>query len=200
MPVAVIWILLLVALAALGWMVVRRMTELAGRTRGLQQFQREVAAIDARMAALVGPLVARLDDLRRLVGDPAATAADIGPASAILEELAAVGRGLRPPVPLAERAGAIVAELERGVRALDLLDHGLRTAMEGRRDTGSEAQVALKRGTLNLRHARDAVGRLAGEIAAFRASDLRTLPGGGRLGAVVSPSVLGLPDDPADEV
>jgi len=163
-----LWVALLVALAVLAWMVVRRMMALAGRTRSLERFQRDVAVIDLRMAAVIGPMVGRLDDLRRLAGDPEATSGELLPAMTTLEELAAVARGLRPPVPLASRAGTIVGELERAVRALDLLDHGLRTALEGRRDSGAEAQVSLKRGTLNLRHARDAVARVAREIAILR--------------------------------
>ena len=189
-----LWVALLVVLALAAWIVVRRMTALAGRTRGLEQFQRDIAGIDARMAAVVGPLVARLDNLRRLTGDPTAVAADLGPASMILEELAAVARGTRPPAPLAQRAGIVVAELERGLRALDLLDHGLQTALEGRRDTGAEAGVALKRGTLNLRHARDAVGRVASEIAALRPADVMRMPGGDRFGKVALPPPTSFPD------
>jgi len=179
-----LWVALLVALAVLAWMVVRRMMALAGRTRSLERFQRDVAVIDLRMAAVIGPMVGRLDDLRRLAGDPEATSGELLPAMTTLEELAAVARGLRPPVPLASRAGTIVGELERAVRALDLLDHGLRTALEGRRDSGAEAQVSLKRGTLNLRHARDAVARVAREIAILRPADVLAMPGGDRLGSV----------------
>ncbi len=184
MLLTLIWVALLVALVVLAWLVLRRMTALAGRTRGLEQFQRDVAAIDVRMAAVIGPLVVELDDLRRLAGDPAATSTELVPAMTTLEELAAVARGLRPPVPLAAHAGTIVGELERAVRALDLLEHGLRTALEGRRETGSEAQVALKRGTLNLRHARDAVARTAAEIVLLRPADVLAMPGGDRLGSV----------------
>ena len=189
-----LWIAVLGVLALAAWIVVRRMAALARRTRGLEQFQRDIAEIDVRMAALLGPLVMRLDDLRRLTGDPSAVASDLGPASATLEELAAVARGTRPPAPLAQRAGTVVAELERALRALDLLDHGLRTALEGRRDTGAEAGVALKRGTLNLRHSRDAVGRVAAEIAAIRPADLLRMPGGDRFEKVALPSPISFAD------
>jgi len=193
-----LWVALLVALAVLAWMVVRRMMALAGRTRSLERFQRDVAVIDLRMAAVIGPMVGRLDDLRRLAGDPEATSGELLPAMTTLEELAAVARGLRPPVPLASRAGTIVGELERAVRALDLLDHGLRTALEGRRDSGAEAQVSLKRGTLNLRHARDAVARVAREIAILRPADVLAMPGGDRLGSVPVPSSSAFSDGPDD--
>lgn len=187
MVLELVWIGLLAILAVAAWVVTRRVTTFAGRTRGLEQFQRDVTSIETRMAAVVGPLVLELDDLRRLAGDPEAVASELEPAMASLEQLAAVARGLRPPVPLAQRAGAIVGELERTLRALDLLDHGLRTALAGRRETTPEAQVALKRGTLNLRHARDAVGRLAGEIAAMHPGDVLAMPGGDRLGTVPVP-------------
>jgi hypothetical protein len=194
-----VWVALLAILAVAAWLVTRRVMAFAGRTRGLEQFQRDVRSIDARMASLLIPLVARLDDLRRLAGDPTAVADDLAPVAMSLEQLAAVARGMRPPVPLAPRAGVIVAELERALRALDLLDHGVRTALEGRRDTSPEAGVALKRGTLNLRHARDAVGRVAGEIAAMQPADVLALPGGTQLGVVPptpSPSFSDAPDEP----
>jgi hypothetical protein len=191
-----VWIALLAVLAVAAWVVTKRVTAFAGRTRGLEQFQRDVRSIDARMASVVSPLVTRLDDLRRLAGDPDAVAGDLAPAVMSLEQLAAVARGLRPPEPLAVRAGVIVAELERALRALDLLDHGLRTALEGRRETNPEAGVALKRGTLNLRHARDAVSRVVGEIAAMRPADVLAMPGGHRLGVVPTTPPPAFSDSP----
>jgi hypothetical protein len=63
----------------------------------------------------------------------------------------------------------IVAELERASRALDMVEHG-RSIMASARVRGREieAQTAVKRGYLNLLHAREAIVRHAGRAAAWR--------------------------------
>jgi hypothetical protein len=63
----------------------------------------------------------------------------------------------------------LVAELERAERALGMVEHGadiLASARRGTRDL--EAQTSIKRGYLNLIHAREAIARQA-----LRADDLR---------------------------
>jgi hypothetical protein len=62
----------------------------------------------------------------------------------------------------------LVAELERAIRALGMVEHGanmLASARRGARDL--EAQTSIKRGYLNLIHAREAIARQA-----LRAEDL----------------------------
>ncbi|HXG40826.1 MAG TPA: hypothetical protein VNJ28_07780, partial [Candidatus Limnocylindrales bacterium] len=59
---------------------------------------------------------------------------------------------------------AIVAELERAGRALEMVEHGrsiLASARRGGREL--EAQTSIKRGYLNLLHAREAIRRHAAE-------------------------------------
>jgi hypothetical protein len=176
MPGTLVWLALLVALAVVAVLALRRTAELAAGPRELERYQAEVASIEARLTAIVVPLVGRLDDLRRLAGDPAALAEEIGPTMASLQGLAAVARGLQGPAPLAGMTRALVAELERAARAADLVDHGLRTLLAGRDTFTQEAQVSLKRGALNLRHARDAVARISLSVAALTPADVRTMP------------------------
>lgn len=173
-----VWLLLLLALSGLAAATVRRMAALAGRTRELERFQRGVTAIDGRLATTVAPLVNRLDELRRLTGDPQALAADAAPALVALEGLAAEARTLRPPAPLAGRLLAMIAELDRAARAADLVDHGLQTLLSGHGFVDQEALTSLKRGALNLRHSRDAVAGITAEISRLNPSDLRAMPGG----------------------
>lgn len=170
-----LWVIFLLALSGLGALTVRRMTELAARTRDLERFQRGVTGIGARLTATVDPMVARLDELRRLTGDPQGLAEDAGPTLATLEGLATEARALRAPAPLVGRLIAIVAELDRAARAADLVDHGLKTLLTGR-GLSQEALTSLKRGALNLRHARDAVARLCAEISRLSPAELRTMP------------------------
>ena len=76
-----------------------------------------------------------------------------------------------PPRAIAIR-DALVADLERAERALAMVDHGATIlARIRRRGRELEAQTALKRGYLNLMHAREAVARHAAE-----AEDLEALP------------------------
>jgi hypothetical protein len=174
--IVLLWLVVLVALAIVAVIALRRTAELAAGPRELDRYRAEVASIEARLTALVVPLVRRLDDLRRLSGDPVSVAEEIGPAMATLQTLSAVARSLQGPPQLAGTTRMIIAELERATRAADLVDHGLRTLLGGRDSYRQEAQVSLKRGTLNLRHARDAVARLSSSIAALTPADLRTMP------------------------
>ena len=55
----------------------------------------------------------------------------------------------------------MVHETERAVRAADLVAHGLDALLAAGATYEMEAQTSLKRGTLNLRHAREVFGRAA---------------------------------------
>ena len=73
MPLEVAAWLIILAVLIVGFLIVlHRMSLLIGRTRDLEQYQRAVAALDARLGALVEPLEQGLGDIRRHAGDPAA--------------------------------------------------------------------------------------------------------------------------------
>jgi hypothetical protein len=171
---ALVWLAVLVALAALFALTLRRMSTLVRRTRDLERFQRHVAGLDQGLAAVVNPCVTHLDEIRRRSGDPASLAASLPETQQALRTFAAEGRSLRPPEALARHGVAIVVELERAVRATDLVEHGLGALLADRSGRELEAQTSLKRGALNLRHAREAMARLAAEVAAVRPGDLIT--------------------------
>jgi hypothetical protein len=81
---------------------------------------------------------------------------------------AADGRQLRPPREGAGIAAGIVAELDRAGRAIEMIDHGCRLVEMGvRRELDPEAQTAIKRGYLNLLHAREAIVGHASAAAAL---------------------------------
>ncbi len=80
-------------------------------------------------------------------------------------------------------AGAgLGAEIERAQRAVDLIEHG-RLLMLGASAGGvAEGETAVKRGYLNLLHAREAIRARADEIAAAAASQVgRNHVEGGRI-------------------
>ncbi len=169
---AIIWAALLVALFVLFVVIARRMSALIERTHNLERIQRSVESIDRRLGAAADPLVARLDGIRRHSGDPEGLARDLGPAEAMLRELAVETRALQVPALLGRQRAVMVHEAERAVRAVELVAHGMDALLAARRGYEAEAQTSLKRGALNLRHAREAFGQVAREIAALRPADL----------------------------
>ncbi len=168
-----LWVVLLVILALTFVRTARRMTRLAGLTRELVAYQTALDAIALRSAAAVDPVIEHLDEVRRHSGDPVRVA-EVVPAAADQVHLAIVdARALRSPATLVDRTAAVVAELERSERALDLIDHGLSGLVGIRGPRELEIQTTLKRGALNLRHARDAIAGVAAEVAALGPADLR---------------------------
>ena len=168
-----LWVVLLVILAITFIRTARRMTRLAGQTRALAAYKAALSSIALRSAAAVDPVIEHLDEIRRRSGDPTRVA-DVVPAAA--DQVHAVileARILQSPAPLADRTTAVVAELERSARALDLIDHGLSGLVGLRGPRELEIQTTLKRGALNLRHARDAIAGVAAEVAALGPADLR---------------------------
>jgi hypothetical protein len=176
----ILWLALIGVLAGLltvFLVTTRRMSVLIARTRDLERLQRTVESIDVRLAAVIDPLVARLDEIRRRAGDPQALARDLEPAKAMLEDLAAETRSLHLPQVLAHQEAVMVHEMERAVRAAELVEHGLDAMLAARGHRELEAQTSLKRGALNLRHAREAFGYAVADVVAMRPADVAVRPG-----------------------
>lgn len=192
-----LWIALLVVLGLLFLITLRRMSAMVARTRGLERFQRSVDSIERRFSGFALPLVKSLDDTRRSPGDPTVLREQVGEAQDVLAVLRDELRGVATPPALNQAAGALAGELERAARAASLLEHGL-GALEGTsRGRDLEAQTSLKRGTLNLRHAHEAFGRVAREVARVRPSDLAP---GGSVAAVGAAAVATYPANDADDI
>jgi hypothetical protein len=167
-----VWAVLLACMVTLFIVVVRRMATLARRTRDLERFQRAVESIDRRFSGVIAPLVRSLDETRRHTGNPETLREQAAQAETVLAELVSEARGLVSPGPLTATAAALAGELERAVRATSLVDHGIGAMVGTSMGRDLEAQTALKRGALNLRHAREAYGRRARDVARLRPADL----------------------------
>jgi len=194
---AILWAALLVALLALFLRVSRRMSTLAARTHDLERIQAAVDSIDRRLAAACDPLIGRLDAVRRRSMEPADVVRDLEPARAMLQELAVETRELQLPALLAGQGAVMIHETERAVRAADLVAYGLDAMLAVRGNRDLEAQTSLKRGALNLRHARESFARAAAEIAALQPTDLA--PDANGVPARPAPRVpttYGVPDEP----
>lgn len=173
---ALLWLVALGALSTVAAVAIRRMSHLAGDTRQLQRFQSDVSGIYERLAALVDPLVTRLDEVRRGARDPADLGQELAAARSSLRTMGRDARAAQPPAPLADRAEQLVLEVDRAVRAADMAAHGLGTMGVGRRASGPESDVELKRGALGLRHAREAVTRIMMGVAKLQPADVRAMP------------------------
>ena len=70
----------------------------------------------------------------------------------------------------------LAEEVERAARAFDMIDHGCATLSSASvgRARGAEGQTAIKRGYLNVLHAREAVVEIATNLRSPRPS--RTTP------------------------
>jgi len=171
---ALLGLIVLVALAVLFLLTVRRLSTLVGRTRTLERYQKHVSHLDRRLATTADPFIGQLDEIRRRSGDPRNLAEAMPGAQDALRAIAADARTAKVPHGLGREASAFAVELERAVRAAEMVGHGLDALVADRGGRDLEAQTSLKRGALNLRHAREAATRIANEIGRVRPADLRT--------------------------
>jgi hypothetical protein len=169
---ALLWFAVLIALGALFAITYRRMSKLTTRTRDLEDFQEAVDSIDRRFGGVSQPLLRGLDEARRHAGDPAGLPALVTEAQTVIDELTGETTALAAPQGLAPVVTAMTGDLERAGRAVMLVEHGLAMMANTSMGRDLEAQTSLKRGALNLRHARDAFAERARKVADLRPADM----------------------------
>jgi hypothetical protein len=158
-----------VALAAGLIVVFRGTARIAARTRELHQFSGGVKDLANRVDASLDSAATRIDAVRHHQAGPEMIGQAVVDVSEQLERYEDEARALRGPRRAQAIRDDLVAELERATRALGMVEHGanmLASSRRGSRDL--EAQTSIKRGYLNLIHAREAIARHA-----LRAEDLR---------------------------
>ena len=172
-------ILAFVALAAGLAVVFRGTGRIVARTRELDRFKQQVRDLAARADVSLGGAVVEIDAVRRRQVGPETITDTVAAATDAVERYAEEARELRGPSSARRIRGDLVAELERAQRALGMVEHGasiLAAARRGNREL--EAQTSIKRGYLNLLHAREALARHAQEAEALDPED--TTQGAGR--------------------
>ena len=145
-------------LGALFLLVLRRAGRFLARTRDVERFRRQIGDLGSRIETSLGEVCARIDALRRNQLDAEALAEDLSASLDAVGKYADEAKLLKPPADgIAVRDG-IVAELERAGRALEMVEHG-RSIQASARMGGREveAQTSVKRGYLNVLHAREAI-------------------------------------------
>jgi hypothetical protein len=171
-PAVVLPLAAFVILAAMFLLFLRRAGRLGAENRNVDRFRRQVADLAARAETSLGEMSGRIDAVRRGQLSAAAVAVDLAASLDAVQRYAEEVRGLRPPDDGQAVRDGIVAELERAGRALEMVEHGcsiMAMARAGSREL--EAQTSIKRGYLNVLHAREAISRHAMEAAALVAAD-----------------------------
>jgi hypothetical protein len=161
-----------VALALGVVVVLRRAGRIVARTREVEHFRSAVRELTTRIDQSLEGAAGRIDAMRR--GQLAADT--IGPtieaATDAVTRYADEARVLKGPAAAVVIRDAIVEDLERAERALGMVEHGAKIlAQVRRRGRELEAQTSVKRGYLNLVHAREAIMRHAAA-----AEDLQVQP------------------------
>ena len=125
-------------------------------------------AVYARYEAALARASEVIDAVRRGVVPAVDIAADLGQALTATEQLAGEARALRSSSGGEPIRSALIDELERAGRALEMVQHGCGLLVTARgREHDPEALTAIKRGYLNLVHVREEIARQAAAAAAI---------------------------------
>jgi hypothetical protein len=173
-------ILAFVALGALASIVLRRAGRALAQTRDADRFRRGVADLAARIETSLAGVSERIDALRRHQVTAEEIETNLAAAADAVTRYAEEARGFPIPTSLADVRTGLIDELDRAARALEMVEHGcsiLASARVGGREL--EANTAIKRGYLNILHAREAIARLAMTSTAHRAGGERAGVEGG---------------------
>jgi hypothetical protein len=149
-----------IALAGLVVYVILRSRRAGRESRDSQAFADGVAEVSTRVLGSLGGALAVLDELRRHRMDAVVALPAIEAALATIDGYVADVLAL-PTAPRAQAARVnLEADLRRAERALDRTRHGCRILAAGSGRGGDlEGQASVKRGYLELQHARDAFAR-----------------------------------------
>ncbi len=159
-----------IALAAGLAVVLRGTGRIVARTREVELFRSSVKDLAARVDASLGGAAGQIDAVRRRQVDPDLIADTLTAAIDAVGRYTDEAKALRGPRQATQIRSDLVADLERAERALGMVEHGTTIMLTVRRGPRElEAQTAIKRGYLNLIHARESFARRA-----LEAQDLKT--------------------------
>ena len=171
-PALVLPIAMFLILGILFLLFLRRAGRLVAATRDVERFRRQVSDLAGRIEVSLAEIGSRVDAVRRGQLDSTAVAGDLAASLEAMDRYADEGRALRPPSSASAIREGIVAELERAKRALQMVEHGVGIQVSARAGSRElEAQTAIKRGYLNVLHAREAIARHAADAAEIVAVD-----------------------------
>jgi len=134
-----------IALAAGLAVVLRGTGRIVARTREVELFRGAVKDLAARVDASLGGAAGQIDAVRRRQVGPDTIVDTIDAAKDAVARYIEEAKAIRGPRKAQRIRSDLVAELERSQRALEMVEHG----------------TSIKRGYLNLIHAREAFARSA---------------------------------------
>jgi len=174
-PLLILPLLGFVILLVLFSMVLRRAGRFLAQTRDVERFRRQVGDLGHRVEMSLGEISSRVDAVRRGSLSADAIGDDLTASLEAVVLYAGEAKALRPPLAGKPIRDEIVSELERVARALEMVEHGrsIQTSA-GAAGRELEAQTSIKRGYLNVLHAREAIARqaqAASELSVGEASD-----------------------------
>jgi hypothetical protein len=147
----------------------RRTGAVLQRTRVAEGFRGDVADLGRRIEQSLSDASSMIDAVRRHEAEPPTLHPSLDAARDAVARYTQEARDLGGPLAAVAHREALVFELERANRALELVQHGCDLYETGRRNQrGPEVEIAIKRGYLNLIHARESIAdhaRAAVEMA-----------------------------------
>ncbi len=166
-PIVVIVPLILFVLLVWAFLLVlRRAAGVVAETREIEAFRRATADLAARIDESLGGVADRIDAVRRRKIAPDEIRENLDAAADAVRRYGEETASLHAPGGLEPLREAIADELGRAGRALEMVGHGCTLlALETARPRELEGQTAVKRGYLNILHARDAIMRAAADAA-----------------------------------
>jgi hypothetical protein len=142
-----------------------RVFVVGGELRRDAAYSRAALDIARRVDVSLTELGELIDELRRRKANPEASVDSLRAAAEALRHYAREAEQVDRHTIRAVGTPTFASEIERAQRAVDLIEHG-RSLMLTAKDEGlAEGETSVKRGYLNLLHARDAVKIRAREIA-----------------------------------
>ncbi len=173
-------LILFVGLSALVVYVVIR-SQTAGReSRESEAFREAVAAAGARSEATLAPISELVDQVRRHRLEAGSILTDVAAAKVAVADRIGEVEALPAPEGCRGRCERIAEDLRRAERALDRIEYGCRLLHDTSSRVGDlEGQTSVKRGYLELQHARESAARHVLE-ASRPPSDAGPAPPGGR--------------------
>lgn len=165
-------ILIFAALLALFVYLLRRLGVLVATSREHDVFRRSVADLATRIDATLGSISSQIDAVRRQQIEATMIAEPLDKALEALLRYEAEAHEIPTPPAATVAKSALIDEIDRADRALQMVEHGCAIlASQSHHPRLGEAQTAIKRGYLNVLHAREAIARHALDIESTRTAD-----------------------------
>lgn len=158
-----------------------RVFVVGGQLRREAQHDRAAVDLARRAEVSLGELAAIVDDLRRRKSQPEASAASLEASADALRRYADEADHVAKDLPHPP-GGGLRDEIERAQRAVELIEYGRQQMLLASAEHIGEGETSVKRGYLNLLHAREAIRAVGDGIAAAAARPEAQAQRRGRIG------------------